>query len=157
MCTIFCNRCPKNENGFINPAAGMCYEEYQAWLLKNEANALKTEVEDGWKVPQSTYWLYVDGRPVGIGKLRHCLTERLRQEGGHIGYAIAPEARGQGYGRLLLKGLLAEARTRGIHRALVTVHNNDNPASIRVALSCGGVVGEVNDERYLIWLDTSEA
>jgi predicted acetyltransferase len=28
-------------------------------------------------VPQTTYWLYIDGKPVGYGKLRHYLNESL--------------------------------------------------------------------------------
>jgi len=150
----FLQMLPKDENGFINSAAGMTYEEFQHWCAKCAESAEKTEIEDGWKVPQTTYWLYADGKPMGMGKLRHALTDGLRVAGGHIGYAIAPDARNRGYGKLLLKGMLHEAKLKGIDRILVTVHN-DNVASIRVALSCGGVIERITEERHLIWLDTS--
>lgn len=44
-------------------------------------------------VPHSTCWL-VDDRDevVGVANLRHRLTERLRVEGGHIGYGVRPSA-----------------------------------------------------------------
>lgn len=151
----FLQTLPKDENGFINGAAGMTFEEFRHWCAKCAESAEKTEIEDGWKVPQTTYWLYVDGKPVGTGKLRHFLTDALRVSGGHIGYAIAADARNRGYGKLLLKGMLQEARQKGIERALVTVHN-DNAASIRVALGCGGVIEQITEERHLIWLDTRQ-
>lgn len=145
-------RLPADENGFMNPMAGRSEEEFRAWLVRQAANALKTEIEDGYRVPQAIFWLYADGRPVGMGKLRYFLTDALRLSGGHIGYAIAPGERGKGYGKLLLQGLLAEAAKRGIDRALVTVHN-DNEASIRVALACGGVVEDHDEVRCRIWID----
>lgn len=98
----FLQTLPKDENGFINSAAGMTVEEFRHWCARCAESAEKTEIEDGWKVPQTTYWLYVDGKPVGMGKLRHFLTDGLRMSGGHIGYAIAPDARNRGYGKLLL-------------------------------------------------------
>lgn len=146
---------PKDENGYVNGVNGMSYEEYRAWLIREEANAKKTEIEDGWKVPQSTYWLFADGKPVGQGKIRHFLTDALREAGGNIGYAIRPSARGKGYGTILLRELMKEASKLGIDRALVTVHN-DNPASIRVALKNDGELEKVNEIRHFIWVDCRE-
>lgn len=150
----FLQTMPKDENGFINKVAGMPFEDFQTWCQRCALSAEKTEIEDGWKVPQSIYWLYADGKPVGMGKLRHALTDSLRQAGGHIGYAIAPAERGRGYGKQLLRLLLGEAARKGIEKALVSIHN-DNIASIKVALSCGGVVEKVTEERHLIWLNTT--
>jgi predicted acetyltransferase len=143
---------PADENGYVNSVCGMSYEEYKAWLIREEKNAKKTELEDGWKVPQSTYWLYADGRPVGQGRIRHFLTDALREAGGNIGYVIRPTARGRGNGTILLRELRKEAAKLGIERALVTVHN-DNPASIRVAMKNGGALEKVTDTRHLIWVD----
>ena len=143
---------PAEEQGYVNAVNGMSYEEYKAWLLREEANAQKTGIEDGWKVPQSTYWLMIDGHPVGLGKIRHFLTDALREAGGNIGYAIRPSGRGKGYGTLLLKKLRQEAARMGMEKALITVHNT-NPASIRVALRNGGVIERVTDMRHLIWVE----
>lgn len=143
---------PQNENGFVNAVNGRSFEEYTEWLSRSEENARKTEIEDGWKVPQSVYWLYADGRPVAMGKIRHFLTEKLRREGGHIGYAVRPSERGRGYGTALLGRLLDVCRGMGMDRVLVTVHN-DNAASIQAALKNGGIISEITDERHLIWID----
>ena len=142
---------PADENGYVNGVHGMSYEEFRAWLVREEANAKKTEIEDGWKVPQSTYWLYADGRPVGQGRIRHFLTAALREAGGNIGYAISPSERGKGYGTILLRKLMQEAAKMGIDRALITVHNG-NDASIRVALKNGGELEKVNETRHYIWV-----
>lgn len=143
---------PANENGFMNGVNGMNYDEYRAWLINQDANSRKTEIEDGWKVPQTTFWLYVNGSPVGVGKIRHFLTDKLRQEGGHIGYAIAPGERGKGYGKLLLRELLGEAKKIGVDRALITVQNGNTP-SVKVALANGGVIEQVGEERNYIWVE----
>ena len=141
---------PAEENGFMNPAAALTAEEFPAWLASRAQEAERTDIADGWRVPQAIYWLYADGKPVGMGKLRYFLTDALRRGGGHIGYAILPEERGQGHGTRLLAGILHEAALRGIDQALVTVNNN-NPASIRVAMKCGGVIDEVTDDHHFIW------
>lgn len=146
---------PQDENGYVNGVHGMSYEEYKAWLCREEANAKKTDLEDGWKVPQSTYWLYADGKPVGQGRIRHFLTDALMEAGGNIGYAIRPSARGRGYGSILLQKLMKEAAGMGINRALVTVHNG-NAASIRVALKNGGELEKVNETRHFIWVTCME-
>ena len=143
---------PAKENGYINSQHGISYEEYKAWLIRAEADARKTEIEDGWRVPQSTYWLYVNGYPVGVAKLRHFLTDKLCEEGGHIGYAIRPCQRGKGYGKALLRLLLPHGKEHGIDHALITVQN-DNAVSIRVALQNGGRIEKANNIRHYIWID----
>lgn len=81
---------PKDEN------------EFKMWLVKSNYISNGIGLEE-WMVPQNTYWLYIDGRPVGMGKLRHYLTDKLMEEGGHCGYAIRPSQRSKGYGKILLK------------------------------------------------------
>lgn len=143
---------PVDENGFMNGVNGMSFDEFRTWLVGQAKSAEMTQIVDGWKVPQSTYWLYVDDCPVGMGKIRHFLTDKLREEGGHIGYAIAPNARKRGYGKILLRELLKEARRLGIDRALITVYN-DNAASIRVALANGGRIEKVSETSHYIWVE----
>lgn len=144
---------PREENGLHNNANGMSFQEYREWLKKQDKLSRQEGVADGGKVPSTTFWLYADGVPVGFGKLRHTLTEALRREGGHIGYGVAPQYRGKGYGKALLRLLLEKARELGIEKALVTVRAN-NAASRAVALANGGVVTEKTHERVWIWIDT---
>ena len=49
---------PADENGFINPVSGMTYEEYRKWLKKSVKSSEQVGVVDGWKVPQTIFWLY---------------------------------------------------------------------------------------------------
>jgi predicted acetyltransferase len=59
---------------------------------------------------------------VGSLAIRHRLTERLREEGGHIGYSVRPTARRRGHA------------TRALSRALTLAHGVvDGP---RVLLTC---------------------
>ncbi|MFC3746986.1 GNAT family N-acetyltransferase [Paenibacillus sp. GCM10012306] len=71
-------------------------------------------------VPQTTYWLLINSRPVGIGKLRHYLNDDLRRSGGHIGYTIRPSERGKGYGRIILNELIKAAKQKEIRELLLT-------------------------------------
>lgn len=146
---------PKDENGLINKANGLSFEEYKEWLKGKQKDSELTGLVDGWKVPSTTYWLYVDEKPVGFGSIRHFLTDALRKAGGNIGYGIAPEYRGKGYGNEILRLLLDEASRLGIDRVLVTIHL-DNAASKAVALANGGVITEQTDERVFIWIDTAQ-
>jgi predicted acetyltransferase len=142
---------PKDENGFINTVNGMTFEEYKEWLNSSDAMSKGLGLED-WQVPSNTYWLFVDGHPVGIGKLRHFLTDKLRAEGGHIGYAIRKSEGRKGYGTILLKMIIEEAKKMNIEKALVTVRNN-NANSIKVVLNNDGKIEKVNEERHYIWID----
>ena len=146
---------PKDENGLINHVNGMAWEEYKTWLVKKQQEAEQEGLADGWKVPSTTYWLYVDGTPVGFGNVRNFLTDTLRKAGGHIGYGIAPQYRNKGYGKELLRQLLREAGAAGIDKALLTIHADDIP-SRKVALANGGVITEQTDERIWVWINTKE-
>ena len=72
---------PKEENGLMNNANGLSFEEYKDWLKRKYADSEQIGLKDGWKVPYTTYWLYADERPVGFGSIRHFLTDALREAG----------------------------------------------------------------------------
>ena len=144
---------PSEENGLLNKANGLTFDEYKEWLIAKQRDAEQKGIVDGWKVPSTTFWLYVDGIPVGFGSIRHFLTEALGQTGGQIGYGIAPQFRGNGYGNEILRLLLKKADEIGLEKVLVTV-DLDNIASQAVALANGGVITGRTDENVLIWIDT---
>lgn len=151
---------PDDENGFKNPIFNKSYEEYQQWLIKcaedSKKDTLDTEkdfeLDDGWGVPKTIFWLYVDDAPVGMCKIRHYLTEALEQDGGHIGYAIRRSARGKGYGKLMMEKLVKEARELGLEKILLTIEP-ENKASIRMALSQGGKIEKTENGWSYIWVD----
>ena len=104
-------------------------------------------------VPQTIYWLYIDGKPVGYGKLRHYLNQHLLQHGGHIGYVIRPTERGKGYAKILLEKLIQESKEKGIDQVLLTCYEN-NMASKKVIESNGGKLENKKAGIYFYWIET---
>ena len=134
------------ENSFTNPANEMTFLEYQNWLWQQEQWDHGKMLPKGY-VAQSIYWLYDDDCPVGIGKIRHELTESSRKNGGNVGYAISQSQRGKGYGVVLLKLLLEEARAIGVKEIVLTIDKN-NEASKIVCEKNGGICFGENSERW---------
>lgn len=61
---------PAEENGFANSTRGLSLEEYRRRVEKADAGSRTTGLTDGRKVPRTTYWLFADGVPVGMGMVR---------------------------------------------------------------------------------------
>ena len=95
-----------NENGFLNLANGKNYDEYKNWLVGEMNRSLQDGIINGSLAPQTTYWLYENDQPVGYGKIRHFLTDKLLISGGNVGYALIPSARNRGLGKKFLKLLI---------------------------------------------------
>lgn len=139
-------RIGKDENAFTNPVNGMTFEEYKVWLKQQDDWAREINLPNGY-VGQTCYWFIVDGIPIGIGKIRHALTNHSRQIGGNIGYAISDKYRGKGYGTIVLKLLLEKAKDMNVKEKLLTVEKI-NPASKRVIEKNGGKLIDENEERW---------
>lgn len=131
-----------NDNGFHNKVNGMSYKEFRKWLKKEYA------VDNGnlekWMVPQTSYWLYDDDKPIGYGRIRHYLNDNLEKSGGHIGYAIRSTERGKGYGNTILTLLLEECKTLNIGTVQIGA-NVDNIPSNRIILNHNGVLFRCSD------------
>lgn len=76
----------------------------------------------------------------------------MRVEGGHVGYAIRQSERNKGYGTVLLKTIIEEAKKMNIEKLLLTVRNS-NTNSIKIALNNGGKIEKIKEDRYYIWID----
>jgi len=146
------NEIPEEEEGFENSANGKSFEEFKNYLMSSNNIFQGIGLKEGW-VKSSTFWLYIDGKPVGVGKLRHSLVDHLYKIGGHGGYSVRPSKRGNGYGNLLLQLLLVEAKKLNIDKILLTVRNN-NEKSIKVALRNNGIIEKITEERHYIWINT---
>ena len=134
------------ENEFKNTAYGLSFRDFQDWLKLQYHWSYGVELPNGY-VPQTIFWLYVGNVPVGIGKIRHILTENSREIGGNIGYAIDPLWRGNGYATILLHELLREADVLGISEKLLSVEKY-NPASKRVIEKNNGILVYENEQRW---------
>lgn len=141
----------QGENGFENSAYGIDYKDFSAYLQRSY-NMAKGIGLSSWQVPQTMYWLIIDEKPVGIGKLRSRLTDALLRVGGHIGYAILPSQRGKGYGKIMLAELLKEAKKKEIEDVLLTC-NEDNIASRKVIETNGGKLENIEEYKCRYWID----
>jgi predicted acetyltransferase len=77
------------------------------------------------------------GEIVGRASIRFELNEYLAEAGGHIGYAVLPRHRGQGFATAILEQSMVVARSEGVDDVLVTCAV-DNVASRLVIERCGG-------------------
>jgi predicted acetyltransferase len=109
-------------------------------------------VRPAGQVPASTLW-YVEGAGyLGRITIRHTLTPRLLERGGHIGYDIRPSARRRGHATTMLRAALPVAVALGIDRVLITC-GAGNLASSGVIRACGGVLEDERAGTLRYWLD----
>lgn len=57
---------PKKENGLMNNANGLSFEEYKEWLKQKFAGSEQIGLIDGWKVPSTTYWFLQMGSQLAL-------------------------------------------------------------------------------------------
>lgn len=96
-------------NSNINGVGGLdrYLDDYDGWLEKLDQDEVMIPNEE--RVPGLTRVLIreEDNRIIGMINIRLVLNERLKHEGGHIGYSIRPTERRQGYSKInLYLGLL---------------------------------------------------
>ncbi len=101
---------------------------------------------------RNVYWLVADGLPVGYGVINRAPPAQLKEIGGNIGYIIRPSQRSKGYGTRFLGMLVKEARKMKIDRPLLVIQNN-NTASLSIALHNGGTLEYADPEKSFIRID----
>jgi predicted acetyltransferase len=138
------------ENGFCNSGFNIAYEQFTEYLDKNIDFSESIGLDEKY-VPQTIYWLIVNEKPVGFGKLRHYLNDSLRIKGGHIGYSIRPSERINGYGNLILKEILKEAQKMNINEVLLTCDDNNIP-SRKVIEKNNGVLESMENGECKYWI-----
>lgn len=84
----------------------------------------------------------VDGQLVGCASIRFELNESLAARGGHIGYAVIPAYRRQGFATAILTESIKIARDEGVGPLLVAC-DDDNVGSARVIEKCGGILESI--------------
>ena len=128
--------------------------EFARYLRELRDEAREHPPQHGGRVPQTTLWWVSGDEYLGRISIRHRLTARLTEIGGHIGYDIRPSARHLGHATAMLAAALPVTRSLGIDRALLTC-DEDNMASRKVIEANGGVVEDKRGGKLRYWIPTS--
>jgi predicted acetyltransferase len=136
--------------GWSDPAA---FEEYVRWLRDQ---ALEDSPRAAGWVPSTTLWWVSGQHYLGRLAIRHRLTPRLLDLGGHIGYDVRPSARRRGHATAMLAAALPWAAKLGIDRVLVTC-DEDNTGSRKVIEANGGEFEDQRGIKLRYWIPTSRA
>ena len=97
-------------------------------------------------VPATLFWLIAAGDYIGDVDVRHRLNDGLLRYGGHIGYKIRPSRRRRGYGALICRLGIEQARRLGIGDILITC-DEDNIGSARIIEANGGLLQDRIDNK----------
>lgn len=138
------------ENGFMNDAWGMSWQDFEANFLPERLAAARGEGLLPGYVPETWYFLWDGTRAVALFKLRHFLNDALRAGAGHIGYAVRRSERGKGYATQGLALLLPVARSIVPEDEAWLSVSRQNPASLRVMLKNGGAIHHEDDQEYYV-------
>jgi predicted acetyltransferase len=148
------------ENGFGGTSVATSELTLEEYLQRCINMADGVNLQPGY-VPQTVFWVIDDnGEAIGMVRVRHYLNDKLREQGGHIGYYIRRDKRKKGYGKEILHQALEQLGKIGERRALLTV-DMDNIASIKVIQANGGVFeseGESDDGHRFgrFWIEMNE-
>ncbi len=126
---------------------------FAVYVEKLNADALPDTARSAYLVPSTTFWWIDRDEFLGRLAIRHRLTERLLDIGGHIGYDVRPSARRRGHATAMLAAALRPARDLCIDPALLTC-NFENVASRRVIEANGGVLEDQRGNVLRYWVPT---
>jgi predicted acetyltransferase len=127
----------------------------RVWMYKDPAT-----VPEG-RVVSTFFIALVDGKVAGRLSVRHDLNDFLALVGGHIGYGVAPEFRGQGVATHMLKFGLDFLAELGIENCFISCKPHNAPSRRIIEGAGGEFAGLVNDptesgtEYRTYWIPTS--
>lgn len=141
---------PEDENGLTNSYHGVSYDEYIKTVLPKIISFEHPVDMPDWFVPETYYYLWDKDKLVGEFRIRHHLTETLRNGAGHIGYSIAKEYRGRGYGTEGLRLTVEKAKEIVPEDEIYLRVNRDNIASQRVMIKNGAYKAGEDEEHFFM-------
>ena len=139
---------PTNENGLTNPYHGVSYQKYLQEVLPLLISYEHPVDMPDWFVPETYYYLWDGERLVGEFRIRHYLTEALRNGAGHIGYSIRKVDRGKGYGTVGLTLTIEKAKSIIPEEEIYLRVKKDNIASQKVMLHNGAYLSGEDEEHF---------
>jgi predicted acetyltransferase len=112
---------------------------FSEMMIKWREDETEIPVSKGF-VPATLYFLTDEsGRILGGIHFRHYLNERLRQDGGHIGFGVRKSERQKGYAHEMLKLLLEKITKLKIDKVMISC-DDDNIGSAKTIESCNGIM-----------------
>lgn len=144
-----------HENGFPNEVYGISFNDYKKWLIEQDDYSRSQNLPENF-IPQTTYFLYADGQPVGIARIRHHSSAFLEKQGvGNFGYGIAKQHRGKGYGNILFGKIIEICKSLGYTEVKSFVHV-DNMASNKIFKNNGAVLAGVLNNTKNIYVTRTD-
>jgi len=141
---------PTDENGLTNAYEGVSFEEYEARVLPELMMHENPVGMPDWFVPETYYYLWYGEVLVGEFRIRHHLTEALKNGGGHIGYSIKKEYRGRGYGTKGLALVLDLAMEIVPEDEIYLRVLKTNVPSFKAISKNGAYIADEDEEHYLM-------
>lgn len=141
---------PAQEEGFDNFANGLSKTDFEKFILHNIDWANGVGLDKGY-LSHTIYIFFIDGKPVGISKIRTYSDNTPLKRGGHIGCAITPAFRGKDYGTLLLAETIKEAHKKGLKDILMGCYSSNLPSSHMIEKN-GGVLEEKSNNISWYWI-----
>ena len=127
---------------------------FASFVEQLRADALGDSPRPSGHVPSTTLWWTDGAEYLGRLSIRHRLTERLLEIGGHIGYDVRPTARRHGHATAMLAAAIPVAHSLGINPALITC-DTGNIGSRKVIEANGGVLEDERNGKLRFWTPTS--
>ena len=141
---------PADENGLTNPYHGVSCDRYMKEVLPALISYEHPVNMPDWFVPETYYYLWDENRLVGEFRIRHYLTDALREGAGHIGYSIRKDFRGKGYGTEGLRLTLQIAKQIVPEEEIYLRVNKDNIVSQKVMLKNGAYLAGEDEAHYFM-------
>ena len=148
---------PAEETGSINKLYDVDYKKFTEICndMMNEENKINKEINTTTK----RYILFAGNRPIGEVGIRTTLNDFWVNKGSQIYYKIRKSDRKKGYGNIILKLALKEAKKMGFKQIRINCDNNNIPSK-KVIMNNGGQVNIANyktkegfSSSYIILLD----
>lgn len=142
---------PKKEVGSINKLYGVSYEEFES-VCKSMVREEKV-INDDINTTTKRFILFVNSIPVGEVGIRTTLNDFWINRGSQIYYKIRNSERGKGYGNIILKLALFEAKKLNFSHIRINCNNNNIPSK-KIIINNGGKV-DIPDYKTKEGLSTS--
>ena len=127
---------PKEEIGSSNFLNGVSYEEFER-MCKEYIKEEKI-INESLNTTTNKYILYDNDMPIGEAGIRTTLNDFWVNYGSQIYYKIRLSERGKGYGNIILRLALIEAKKLGFKKIRINCDNSNMPSK-KVIKNNGGI------------------